>query len=150
MPQSRFHELLELLSHSGQRRAQQSGSRHHDHLEACGQLEAPENLPNPPLGQVALHGAAQLLAGGDADPGATLAGNLSTYTHELAVALDAAIEDPGELAPPAQPGALRKRVGHGRRRTQASSDTVSRLRPLARRRFSTSRPFFVSIRTRKP
>jgi hypothetical protein len=28
--------------------------------------------------------------------------------------------------------------------------TVSRLRPFARRRFSTSRPFFVLIRTRKP
>ncbi len=28
--------------------------------------------------------------------------------------------------------------------------TVSRLRPLARRRFSTSRPFFVLIRTRNP
>jgi hypothetical protein len=28
--------------------------------------------------------------------------------------------------------------------------TVSRLRPFARRRFSTSLPFFVLIRTRKP
>ena len=28
--------------------------------------------------------------------------------------------------------------------------TVSRLRPFARRRFSTSRPFFVLIRTRNP
>ena len=29
-------------------------------------------------------------------------------------------------------------------------ETVSRLRPLARRRFNTRRPFFVLIRTRKP
>ena len=28
--------------------------------------------------------------------------------------------------------------------------TVSRFRPLARRRFSTSRPFFVAIRTKNP
>jgi hypothetical protein len=28
--------------------------------------------------------------------------------------------------------------------------TVSRLRPLARRRFNTNRPFFVLMRTRKP
>jgi hypothetical protein len=32
----------------------------------------------------------------------------------------------------------------------AGDDTVSRLRPLARRRFNTSRPFFVLMRTRKP
>lgn len=30
------------------------------------------------------------------------------------------------------------------------SETVNRLRPLARRRLSTSRPFFVDIRWRKP
>jgi hypothetical protein len=32
----------------------------------------------------------------------------------------------------------------------AGEETVSRFRPLARRRFRTSRPFFVLIRTRKP
>ena len=31
-----------------------------------------------------------------------------------------------------------------------SSETVSRLRPFVRRRFSTMRPFFVAIRTRNP
>jgi hypothetical protein len=37
-----------------------------------------------------------------------------------------------------------------RRAGYRSSATVSRLRPLARRRFSTSRPSFVDIRTRNP
>jgi hypothetical protein len=33
---------------------------------------------------------------------------------------------------------------------QAGEETVSRFRPLARRRFRTSRPFFVLMRTKKP
>jgi hypothetical protein len=36
------------------------------------------------------------------------------------------------------------------RRRSYSDDTVSRLRPFARRRFRTSRPFLVLMRTRKP
>jgi len=70
-----------------------------------------------------------------------------------------------ELRALAQPIARREAMGHGL--TSAGGghvapaftrrgvylvdlDTVRRLRPLARRRLSTRRPFFVSMRTRNP
>jgi len=67
------------------------------------------------------------------------------------MALHATVEHPGELTATTNPCGSGERGGHQRAPIdQASSETVSRLRPLARRRLSTSRPFFVSMRTRKP
>ena len=112
MPHSRLDELFELLPHGRPGRLEQRLPRHHNDLETGWQVEATEHLAKPPLGQIPLDRAADLLAGGDAEPGRALAHGLHTHTHELAVALDAPIEHPGELAPPAQPCALRKRLGH--------------------------------------
>jgi hypothetical protein len=71
--------------------------------------------------------------------------------HQAPMPFHAAIEHPGELTATTNACGPGKRGGHDRAPIdQASSETVSRLRPLARRRLSTSRPFLVSIRTRKP
>jgi len=58
-----------------------------------------------------------------------------------------------ELPPPPQPDRLRKGSGarHGHQPgCFGGMETVSRLRPLARRRFSTARPVGVAIRARNP
>jgi hypothetical protein len=70
---------------------------------------------------------------------------------------EASIVHPLELVSPPEPAMLPKAVVHGRLTAAVVAaardqfeDTVSRFRPLARRRLRTSRPFFVLIRTRKP
>jgi hypothetical protein len=60
-----------------------------------------------------------------------------------------------KLRPPTNPGVPRECVrplhlSRHQRPDQPSSATVSRLRPFARRRLRTIRPFLVAIRTRKP
>ena len=65
---------------------------------------------------------------------------------------DPGIEDPLELRPLADPAGLAEALGHaeGFFLNGYEDETVSRLRPFARRRLRTSRPFLVLIRTRKP
>lgn len=114
MPHGPLHEMFELLPGGGQRRPQHGFARDDDHFESRRQVEVSEQLPNPAFGEIPFNGAADLLAGGDADPGAAGATLANAHAHELAVPLDALLEHPGELAPAAQPRATRKRVGHGR------------------------------------
>lgn len=64
---------------------------------------------------------------------------------------DAGIEYPLEFLPLADPAGLAEALGHAEGFFWPyEDDTVNRLRPFARRRFRTSRPFFVLIRTRNP
>lgn len=114
MPHGPVHEMLELLPGGGQRRPQHRFAGDDDHLEPRRQIEVPEQLPDPAFREIPFNGAAHFLAGGDADPGSAGAGLAHTHAHQLTVALDAVFEHPRELAPSAQPGATRKRVGHGR------------------------------------
>lgn len=114
MPHGPLHEMFELLPGRGQRRPQHGFAGDDDDLEPWRQVEVPEQLPDPTLGEIPFNGAADFLAGGDADPGSAGAGLADAHAHQLTVALDAVLEHPGELAPAAQPGATRKRVGHGR------------------------------------
>jgi hypothetical protein len=66
--------------------------------------------------------------------------------EERAGVLDAAIVDPAEILGTQQTDTFRK-TSDGR---YLSELTVNFLRPRARRRARTARPFFVSIRERKP
>ena len=112
MPHGPLHEMFELLPGGGQRRSEHGIARHHHDLESRSQVEVPEELPDSTFGEITFHGAADLLAGGDSDPGPSGARLPHTHTHQLPMTLDAVFEHPGELAPAAQPGAARKRVGH--------------------------------------
>ena len=134
-----------------QRGLEQLAARHNDDVEACRQFGAPENLPYQSFGAVSLNGAAQLLrrrnpqpadrlfvgeneqrAVAAANPGAVLVDLLKFgVTPDSLVAMKASID--------VQLGAQ-----------SYSLLTVRRFRPLARRRLSTSRPFFVLILTRNP
>ena len=96
---------------------------------------ASKELSNEPFRPVPDHGVANLLAGGDAQPRRSELVCQGETGHEAASQPGAAFVDPRKIRPTAQ---------------LAYYDTVSRLRPLARRRLRTVRPFLVAIRTRKP
>jgi hypothetical protein len=76
------------------------------------------------------------LAGRNAEAGRSDLISQSEAGHEPAPKTDALFEDLGKLRPSAQ--------------FHLDDETLRRLRPLARRRLSTIRPFFVCIRTRNP
>src|SRR4051794_10728441 len=99
-----------------------------------------EGLAQQALDAVALDGAADLLGHREAEAHAAVVLARERVEHEIAVAVRAALAvDTLELGAARQAPAL---GGHGQ--------TVSRLRPLERRRLMTSRPARVDIRSRKP
>ena len=110
--------------------------RNNDDVQACLWFTAPEQLPRTPLCPVAYHRVADFLAGGDAQARRAKAIREGEACHEPAAESRPAIVDFHELRPTAQ--------------LHLDEVTVSRLRPFARRRFRTMRPFLVLIRTRKP
>src|SRR5882724_11401898 len=101
-----------------------------------------EDLANQPLRTVPLHGAADPARHGDAQPRTPCPvahheqdeiGRRDPLTLVVDALIFAALADPI--------------LGT---ETFARGQTVRRLRPLARRRFSTRRPFLVLMRARKP
>ena len=96
----------------------------------------PEQLPHQPLGSISRYRVPNFLAGGDAEPrGANLVWQ-DEACHESAAKADASIVDLRKVRPSAQ--------------FQRDDDTDNLLRPLARLRLRTIRPFFVCMRTRNP
>ena len=105
---------------------------------------APENLPRQTLRAIAIDRRAQLPRGSNAKTLRVPAIFEQEDRHEAAGDARAFVIDALEFRPTADPLVRPESLsGH-------SSATVSRLRPFARRRLSTIRPFFVDIRTRKP
>src|SRR5690606_2333124 len=129
---------------------------------------AAEQLANEPPRPVPFNRDSELARGRDAQPGRFVVAPIEREDYqEAALMLPAALVDQLELAaladglvsakplivhdqPAAAPQnrASRRACGPGMRRQ--FEETVRRLRPLARRRLSTRRPFFVDIRTRNP
>jgi len=116
--------------------------RHHHDVEGDAALEsvAPEALAQEPLGPVASGSRPDLAAHGEPQP---VVGAPVLRGHELKErpleSLPVA-EDPPEL-----PGRLQPLFG-----AEPPAQAESRFRPFCRRRFSTSRPPLVRIRTRNP
>lgn len=110
----------------------------------------PENLPNQSFGPVPSNRVAQLP--GSDDPESCRRGRTWSEHEREITGRDAVtrVEDPLELDPPSHTLRFAERVRRHCRQPRQDEETVSRLRPFARRRFSTSRPFFVAIRVRKP
>jgi hypothetical protein len=114
----------------------------HDVKPWC-DLVATENLSNQSFRSVSLDRATQLLRGGDTQP--PDAASICQEEHGAIPAVDAKATaiDVLKFRSAANPFGWSKSQSY-------SLLTVRRFRPLARRRFSTNRPFFVAIRTKNP
>jgi len=105
-----------------------------------------ENLSNQSLGPISLNRAAELLRGRDAQAADRPVVGQDECRGEAPVDPDAALINVLKFGASADPFVRPK----PRQISVYSLLTVRRLRPFARRRFSTSRPFFVLIRTKNP
>ena len=129
-------------------------TRHDDDVEAANVFSPPEELTGSTLRPVAFDGRTKFPGRRHAKPRRRGPVGHDEHRHEPAVDLGAGTVNPLELRAAANP--LRRRqtlIFHAGTREASvyrSSATVRRLRPFARRRLSTIRPFFVAIRILKP
>jgi hypothetical protein len=135
----------------GQSGVQQFAARHDDHVEPWCDLVTTKDLSYQPFSSISLNGAAQLSRGRDAQTADVTTVGQNEERAEPARDARTPLINLLEFSAPSDPLILAEsaRLGHGVLLLY-SLLTVSLLRPLARRRFKTRRPFFVPIRTRKP
>jgi hypothetical protein len=107
-----------------------------DYIYSCQWFTGLEQLSDPPFRSVSDHRVADLRTGRDAQSGRTELVPQPDTGHEAAPDAGATLVDAGKLRPATQ--------------FHLDDETVNLLRPLARRRLSTMRPFLLFIRTRKP
>jgi hypothetical protein len=143
LSESAFDERSVIGFKSSEAGFEQVALWHHHDVEAWRDLVTPENLSYQSFGPVSLHRGTEFLCRRDAKPPDALLVLEDEEREVPAVGARAAIVNLLEFGPPANPFGRPKSSRH-------SLLTVSRFLPLARRRFSTKRPFFVLIRTRKP
>jgi len=138
---------------NGQAGIEQLALGHDNHVAARRDLVSPENLSYQSLGAIPHDRAAQFSRRGDSEPPRAL--GLRQHEHRAEPAADPGPALVDQLEIGAATDVLRGPEAD-RRALAADSGksysllTVRRLRPFARRRFSTRRPFFVLIRTRNP
>jgi hypothetical protein len=118
-----------------------------DNVKPSGNLVATENLSNQSFSSIPLHCPAQFSRGGYSEPSGCEAVGQDEEGAVAAVNLIAPLVNALEISRPANPFMARE-TRHCR--FDYSLLTVKRLRPFARRRFRTKRPFLVLIRTRNP
>jgi hypothetical protein len=111
-------------------------ARNNDDIYTCQWFAASKQLANQPFRPVTDDRVSNFLAGRYAEAGRTDLVWQGEAGHEAAPIPGAMVIDSGELRPAAQ--------------FHRDDVTARRLRPFARRRFSTVRPFFVAMRTRNP
>src|SRR4029079_11433582 len=123
--------------------------RHDNDVVAGPYLVTTKNLSDESFGSVSLDGIAEFLGRRDSKPGGiACAADQHERRAESSVIADAPRVDLLKFRPAVDP--LRRNQPRRRAHTRYSELTVRRLRPFARRRFRTRRPFFVLIRTRNP
>ena len=146
LPHTTFDEGSVIGFKDSQAGVEQVAFGNDDHVIARSDLVATKNLSYQSFRPVPLHRSAELFRGRDAQPSDSAVVGEDEDRGIPAVELRAAVVNRLELRAAAYVlgGAEPHAVG------RYSLLTVSRLRPLARRRFRTSRPFLVLIRTRKP
>ena len=111
-------------------------ARNDNDIYSCQRFAASEQLANEPFRPIPDDRVSNFLAGRDAEARQTDLVWQGEAGHQPAPVPLTVVVDPGELRPTAQ--------------FHRDDETDSRLRPFARRRFSTMRPFLVCMRTRKP
>jgi hypothetical protein len=115
----------------------------------------PEDLSYQPFSAIPLDRIPQLSGGHDTQPRdpAVVGGDEDGQIPALGP--ERQIENAGEFVAAPNPAGFREALGAHTRlagswAVRYEEETVRRLRPLARRRFRTSRPFLVAMRTRNP
>jgi hypothetical protein len=121
-----------------------------DDVQTRSGFVTPIEFSRQALGSIANNRTPQPARGGDSEATRRQSRAKQEYRHEPTAELETVLVDALEVSAP--PDAFlrlqrRWRLGSTLHRGQ---ETVSRFRPLARRRFRTSRPFLVLIRSRKP
>jgi hypothetical protein len=159
------HDRDILRLEAAKRGIEQGPTRHHDDVVPGRGRVPTKQFSNEPLGPITLYRAADLPCGGDPQPRRHIRPVQRENRHGAAVMLPPTIIDVLVVAPvPDMLGAPKSLIRHdnerrdgprGSRRSLGDvpsqfDETDSRLRPFARRRFNTIRPFFVRIRTRNP
>ena len=139
--------MAELSFKGSQADVQQFAFRDDDDVEAWREFVATENLSNQSFSSISLYRAAELACGGDSQSANRQIVREREQRQIPAVRPDPAVVDLLIFDAASNPfvGPECLHAADGQRVL-----TVRRLRPFARRRFSTSRPFLVLIRTRKP
>ena len=113
-----------------------------DDIQTRGRFLVLEQFPHSALGAVSHDGAADFPRRRNPEPGHRFAGRPGEDRHKPPVDASAGLVSLLKVSPPAN--VLGRPEGH------RSSETVRRLRPLARRRFNTCCPSLVAIRTKNP
>jgi hypothetical protein len=133
---------------AGEGRIKHSPARHDDDVQAGRDLMTPEDLPCDPFGPIPLNRGTKLPTGRNTESGRGPTIRDDEQCHETCGYPYARCVRSLEIGSAANPLGRRQaeRCDHG----YCSSETVRRLRPLARRLLRTIRPFFVAIRTLKP
>jgi hypothetical protein len=139
----------------GQGRLDDLATGDNDHIDSRRGLVTPENLSYQSFGAVPPNGAANLPSGGDAEAGNGETVRQDEERQQASGGPNTLIVHLAKVRPPLDPLPAAQSRSRGGRPTRVpdvrhSDDTVKRFRPLARRRFSTRRPFLDFMRTRKP
>ena len=145
-PQASLDGMTVVGFKNSQAGVEQGSLRHDDDIEARGDLVSTEDLSNQSFRAVSLHRAAQLLGRRNPEPAGAERVGQDEQRRVAAGEPDALVVNQPKFGTTTNP-----LVGPERGRCQCYSLlTVRRLRPFARRRLSTRRPFLVLIRTRNP
>ena len=143
LAEASFNEVFVISFKGAQAGVEKFALRDDDDVEPLGDFVSTENLSNQSFSSISLNRAADLPSRRDPEPSH---GPLVGQDEDRAVAAvdsNAPLVDLLELRTPADVFGWTELQSY-------SLLTVSFLRPLARRRFSTRRPFFVLMRTRNP
>ena len=143
MTEASFDEVSVISFKGAQAGVEELTLGNHDDIEPWRDLISTKDLSNQSFSSVSLNRAADLP--GRRDPEPSHPPLVGQYENRAVAAVDAntALVDLLELRAPAD-------VFDWTESQSYSLLTVRRLRPLARRRFNTRRPFFVLMRTRNP
>jgi hypothetical protein len=133
---------------TGEGRIKHSPARHDDDVQAGRDLMMPEDLTREAFGAVPFYRTSELSTSRDTESRDGSAVGHHEERHEARRDSNARHIRTLEVGSAANP--LTGRQSEWRSHGYCSSETVNRLRPLARRLLRTIRPFFVAIRTLKP
>jgi hypothetical protein len=153
---------------AGVSRIEQLTARNHHDVDVVSPRGRPsKHLSNQPFSSITPHGISKLSGSDNAEPGGTglVGGNQHGQVPPLGPKRE--FENARKLAAASNSPVLAETLGGWRhvaadghrpgiarprpvRLRHYDDETVRRFRPLALRRFSTSRPFLVAMRTRKP